>query len=235
MKNIVLLSQNTELVQCVESVVKSLKYNLCIIYKEETGFCISAIDIIILDYNLLKEEISRWCTHIRKEDREVGIIVIGKDIKDEEVNLLFDIGMDDYINVNNLVGQLGARIKRLCSRVSQLRNHNKDGIIISGDIALDCHQRLVYKKGNPVKLTSIEYELIRYFMLNQHRAISRDEILDKIWGSTYIGDPKVVDVNVMRLRQKIEDSPKNPTYICKVWGYGYRWEGGKKEIPIFKA
>ena len=84
------------------------------------------------------------------------------------------------------------------------------------------------KRDKEIELTPIEFALVKYFMENANKAIHRDEILQNVWGYNYVGDFKIVDVNIRRIRQKIEDDPSNPRYIEKVWGYGYRWWGGEE-------
>ena len=79
------------------------------------------------------------------------------------------------------------------------------------------------KNGQRIKLTQVEYSIIKLFMDNPGKALSRDEILESVWGRDYFGEVKIVDVNIRRLRLKVEDDPQNPTYITTVWGYGYKW------------
>jgi DNA-binding response OmpR family regulator len=101
-----------------------------------------------------------------------------------------------------------------------------DGRIVSGKFVILQEERKVLKDGQEIELTPIEYALLRFFMENTNKAVHRDEILQNVWGDSYVGDFKIVDVNIRRIRQKIEDDPSNPKYIEKVWGYGYRWSGG---------
>ena len=99
----------------------------------------------------------------------------------------------------------------------------------SGEISqppflLNTRNRTLEKNGKPVKLTQVEYSIMRMFMENPGKALSREEILDLVWGRDYFGELKIVDVNIRRLRLKIEDNATNPTFISTVWGYGYKWD-----------
>lgn len=88
---------------------------------------------------------------------------------------------------------------------------------------LNTRNRTLEKNGQRIKLTQVEYSIMKMFMENPGKALSREEILDMVWGHDYFGEPKIVDVNIRRLRLKIEDNATNPTYITTIWGYGYKW------------
>ena len=99
--------------------------------------------------------------------------------------------------------------------------------IVSGIFKLIVDERRFTKDDKEIELTPIEFSLVKYFMENANKAIHRDEILNNVWGYNYVGDFKIVDVNIRRIRQKIEENPSEPKHIEKVWGYGYRWWGGE--------
>lgn len=98
--------------------------------------------------------------------------------------------------------------------------------ITTGIFTMNIDERRFLKNGKEIELTPIEFSLVKYFMENANKAVHRDEILNNVWGYNYVGDFKIVDVNIRRIRQKIEEDPSKPKYIEKVWGYGYRWWGG---------
>ena len=102
-------------------------------------------------------------------------------------------------------------------------NEANDGEIRQEPFLLNTRNRTLEKNGQRVKLTQVEYAIMKMFMENPGKALSREEILDMVWGRDYFGELKIVDVNIRRLRLKIEDNPTNPTYITTVWGYGYKW------------
>ena len=99
-----------------------------------------------------------------------------------------------------------------------------DGEIQQPPFVLNTRKRTLEKNGQRVKLTQVEYAIIKMFMENPGKALSREEILKFVWGENYLGELKIVDVNIRRLRVKIEDDPTNPIYITTIWGYGYKWE-----------
>lgn len=104
----------------------------------------------------------------------------------------------------------------------------KKTILEDGPFKIDIYRKRVFKNNLEIELTPKEYLLIKLFLENKERAFSRDELLDIIWGSNYFGDSKIIDVNIRRLRAKIEDNPKDPKYIQTIWGTGYRWNKYEK-------
>ena len=98
-----------------------------------------------------------------------------------------------------------------------------DGRLVSGVFVLDQKSRMLYKNGQPIDLTQVEFQIMELFFMNPGVALVREKVLEGVWGENYFGDVKIVDVNIRRLRMKIEDEPSNPKPILTVWGYGYRW------------
>ena len=138
------------------------------------------------------------------------------------------LGADDYIVKPFSPKELLARINALVRRLNTSDKSDEAGgnQIVSGKFVILQDERKLLKDGKEIELTPIEFTLVKYFMENANKAVHRDEILNNVWGYNYVGDFKIVDVNIRRIRQKIEDDPSNPKYIEKVWGYGYRWWGG---------
>ncbi len=97
--------------------------------------------------------------------------------------------------------------------------------IKSGDFVLNLRNRTLVKKGEPIELTQVEFQIMEYFMSNPGTALDRSDILRHVWGESYFGEEKIVDVNIRRLRMKVEDEPSSPHHIVTVWGLGYKWEG----------
>ena len=95
--------------------------------------------------------------------------------------------------------------------------------LVSGPFVLDEKSRILYKSGTPIDLTQVEFQIMELFFRNPATALVREKILEGVWGKNYFGDVKIVDVNIRRLRMKIEDEPSSPQHILTVWGYGYRW------------
>jgi DNA-binding response OmpR family regulator len=149
--------------------------------------------------------------------------------KGQEENKIegLELGADDYIVKPFSPKELLARINALARRLNivdkvAVVEQNTDQIV-TGKFTILPEERKLLKDGVEIELTPIEFSLVKYFMENPNKAIHRDEILNNVWGYNYVGDFKIVDVNIRRIRQKIEDDPSNPKYIEKVWGYGYRW------------
>lgn len=131
-------------------------------------------------------------------------------------------GADDYVTKPFSPAELTARIDALCRRTMG------EPLVDTGEIRyppflLNTRTRTLEKNGQRVKLTQVEYSIVQLFLENAGKALAREEILDAVWGKEYFGELKIVDVNIRRLRIKIEDDAQNPTYINTVWGYGYKW------------
>lgn len=143
----------------------------------------------------------------------------------DKVNCLM-IGADDYVTKPFSPSELVARVDAIYRRVnvSQSRQEAVRNIT-SGPFTLDHQSRTVLKNGEPVELTQVEYHIMEFLLKNRGTALDRKTILHHIWGEAYFGDDKVVDVNIRRLRMKIEEDPSNPQYIQTIWGFGYKWNG----------
>ena len=166
------------------------------------------------------------CETIRRDDDNIGIIILSaKGLEEDKIRGL-SIGADDYMTKPFSVSELLARIEALCRRVNRSRPQAADegeSRLVSGQFVLDQKSRILYKSGQPIDLTQVEFQIMELFFQNPGTALVREKILEGVWGPGYYGDVKIVDVNIRRLRLKIEDNPTNPTYITTVWGYGYKW------------
>ena len=135
----------------------------------------------------------------------------------------------DYMTKPFSVSELLARVEALCRRVGRsgggsAADENAPTTLVSGEFVLDENRRVLLKAGRQIELTQVEFQIMELFFHNPGIALVREKILKGVWGENYFGDVKIVDVNIRRLRMKVEDEPSHPTHIMTVWGYGYRWE-----------
>ena len=188
---------------------------------KEEGPC----DAAVLDVMLPGIDGFSLCESIRRDDQNIGIIILSaKGLEEDKIRGL-SIGADDYMTKPFSVSELLARIEALCRRVNRGKNQPaaKETRLVSGKFVLDEASRILYKGENPIDLTQVEFQIMELFFRNQGTALVREKILEGVWGPGYFGDVKIVDVNIRRLRMKIEDEPSSPKHILTVWGYGYRW------------
>ena len=189
------------------------------------------VDLALLDVMLPGISGFEVCKQAREKYPALGIIMLtAKGQEDNKIEGL-ELGADDYIVKPFSPKELTARINALLRRLNiveqpHMSKEEETKQIVSGKFVILQDERKLLKDGEEIELTPIEFALVKYFMENANKAVHRDEILQNVWGYNYVGDFKIVDVNIRRIRQKIEEDPSNPKYIEKVWGYGYRWWGG---------
>ena len=186
-------------------------------------------DAAVLDVMLPGMNGFSLCEAIRKQDNGIGIIILSAKSMEQDKIRGLSIGADDYMTKPFSISELAARIAALCRRVSRsgaAASPQQDAMrLTSGRFVLDQRSRVLYKDDQPIDLTQVEFQIMELFFKNAHTALVREKILQGVWGENYYGDVKIVDVNIRRLRMKIEDEPSNPKHILTVWGYGYRWNG----------
>ena len=144
----------------------------------------------------------------------------------DKVNGLM-IGADDYVTKPFSPSELVARVDAIHRRVTMAAEKAQAPVVsemASGPFVLNTKSRTLTKNGKAIELTQVEYQILEFFFHNPNTALGRQEILDKVWGEGYFGDIKIVDVNVRRLRMKLEDEPSSPKHLLTVWGFGYKWE-----------
>ncbi|WP_048601948.1 response regulator transcription factor [Rubeoparvulum massiliense] len=187
--------------------------------------CGKPILIAVLDIMLPGMDGIEVCKQLRSQGYQIGIMMLTA--KTQELDKVEGLlaGADDYMTKPFSPLEFMARIKALQRRLLNNQNVLSITIIESGPFTLDQNGKKVWKNNTELDLTPTEYALMRHFMLNKGIALSRNDLLDEIWGVNYVGDYKVVDVNIRRLRKKIEDDPSQPIYIEAIWGFGYCWRG----------
>ncbi|MFI3170217.1 MAG: response regulator transcription factor [Faecalibacterium sp.] len=182
-------------------------------------------DAAILDVMLPGMNGFSLCEGIRTKDNAIGIIILSAKSQEADKIRGLSIGADDYMTKPFSVSELLARVSALCRRVNRAEQTEEPvaAKLISGDFCLDENSRMLLKNGQQIDLTQVEFQIMELFFQNPGVALVRERILKGVWGENYYGDVKIVDVNIRRLRMKIEEEPSNPKHILTVWGYGYRW------------
>ena len=185
-------------------------------------------DAALLDIMLPGMDGLSLCETIRRDNSAIGIIMVSAKGQEEDKIRGLSIGADDYITKPFSVSELIARREALARRVRRTAAAEGKAVeepdqLVSGPFVLDEKSRVLYKSGKPIDLTQVEFQIMELFFKNPATALVREKILEGVWGAGYYGDVKIVDVNIRRLRMKIEDEPSNPQHILTVWGYGYRW------------
>ena len=181
------------------------------------------IKVALLDI-MLPGEIDGFevCRRIRAGNAQIGIIMLTARTQEMDKVTGLMTGADDYVTKPFSPAELTARVDALYRRAGGEMVRDADEIS-QPPFLLNTRNRTLEKNGQRLKLTQVEYSIVKLFMDNPGKALSREEILDAVWGKDYIGELKIVDVNIRRLRIKIEDDAQNPVYINTVWGYGYKW------------
>ena len=168
------------------------------------------------------------CKELRRKSGNIGIIMLSARAQEMDKVSGLMIGADDYVTKPFSPSELVARVDAVYRRVALAgKNGGKDAgeEIQSGEFVLNLRNRYLTRRGVQIELTQVEFQIIEYFFTHPGTALSRTDILHHVWGGAYVGEEKIVDVNIRRLRMKVEDQPSAPRHIVTVWGYGYRWEG----------
>ena len=179
-------------------------------------------DLILLDLMLPGMDGFEVCRQVRESGSSTPIIMLTARTQEMDKVTGFMTGADDYVTKPFSPAELTARIDALYRRIGG--DMMDDGEIQQPPFVLNTRKRTLEKNGQRIKLTQVEYAIMKMFMENPGKALSREEILKFVWGENYLGELKIVDVNIRRLRVKIEDEPTSPAFITTIWGYGYKWE-----------
>ena len=185
----------------------------------------TAFDIALLDIMLPGMSGIDLCDYIRNHSDDIGIIMLSAKSQEQDKVVALSTGADDYITKPFGVNELQARISALMRRI---RKDDKksvplgEDILASGPFTLNIASRVLMKNDTVIDLTSVEFSIMELFFRNEGVALTREKILEGVWGENYYGDIKIVDVNIRRLRMKIEEDPSGPEFIVTVWGFGYR-------------
>ena len=215
-----LVALNLRLTDCQVDEAESAEEALKLLEKNP-GYDVAVVDVMLPGMNGFS-----LCESIRRQNDTIGIIILSAKSQEQDKIRGLSIGADDYMTKPFSVSELLARVEALCRRVGRGAGSQTDGEqITSGEFVLDKRSRILYKNGQPIDLTQVEFQIMELFFQNPGTALVREKILEGVWGENYYGDVKIVDVNIRRLRMKVEDEPSSPKHILTVWGYGYRWNG----------
>lgn len=190
--------------------------------KDEASFDVAILDIMMPEVDGLTV-----CKELRKRSSDLGIIMLSAKTQEMDKVTGLLVGADDYVTKPFSPSELMARVDAVYRRVEMTRGFRKADasldVITLDEFELNLRNRTLSKAGKLIELTQVEFQIIEYFFKNPNAALSRTNILKQVWGEYYYGDEKIVDVNIRRLRMKVEDNPSSPTRLVTIWGLGYKW------------
>ncbi len=190
--------------------------------KDEASFDVAILDIMMPEVDGLTV-----CKELRKRSSDLGIIMLSAKTQEMDKVTGLLVGADDYVTKPFSPSELMARVDAVYRRVEMTRGFRKSDasldVITLDEFELNLRNRTLSKAGRLIELTQVEFQIIEYFFKNPNAALSRTNILKQVWGNNYYGDEKIVDVNIRRLRMKVEDNPSSPTRLVTIWGLGYKW------------
>lgn len=195
--------------------------------KDEASFDVAILDIMMPEVDGLTV-----CKELRKRSSDLGIIMLSAKTQEMDKVTGLLVGADDYVTKPFSPSELMARVDAVYRRVEMTRGFRKADasldVITLDEFELNLRNRTLSKAGKLIELTQVEFQIIEYFFKNPNAALSRTNILKQVWGENYYGDEKIVDVNIRRLRMKVEDNPSSPTRLVTIWGLGYKWIASSK-------
>jgi len=187
----------------------------------------ASFDVAILDIMMPEADGLTVCKELRKRSSDLGIIMLSAKTQEMDKVTGLLVGADDYVTKPFSPSELMARVDAVYRRVEMTRGFRKSDasldVITLDEFELNLRNRTLSKAGKLIELTQVEFQIIEYFFKNPNAALSRTNILKQVWGDNYYGDEKIVDVNIRRLRMKVEGNPSSPTRLVTIWGLGYKW------------
>ena len=194
------------------------------LYEQENGdFDVAVLDIMMPgDHDGLAV-----CKELRRRNPSIGIILLSARTQEMDKVSGLMMGADDYVTKPFSPSELVARVDAVYRRVDLANQRQEGGLrdqLVSGEFCLNLRNRSFLKGSRPIELTQVEFQIMEYFFSHPGVALARGDILKHVWGAGYGGEEKIVDVNIRRLRMKVEEEPSNPQHIVTVWGLGYRWD-----------
>ena len=180
------------------------------------------VGVALLDIMLPDMDGFEVCRRIRAVNKHMGIMMLTARVQEMDKITGLMTGADDYVTKPFSLAELTARVDALFRRVGGEAFTEPENVV-SGPFVLNTRAHTLEKSGKPIRLTQVEYAIVKLFMTNAGRSLSREEVLTHVWGEDYEGEVKIVDVNIRRIRIKLEDDAQNPKYLTTVWGFGYKW------------
>ena len=192
---------------------------------EQYYACGGDIDIAVLDVMMPNVDGLEVCKRLRAKNKNIGIIMLTAKTQEMDKITGLMMGADDYVTKPFSPSELVARVDAIYRRVAMNSGAAvmPDDVIELGEFRLNLRNRTLTKNNVYIELTQVEFQLMEYFFTNPGAALSRTDILNTVWGGDYYGEEKIVDVNIRRLRMKLEDTPSVPKHLITIWGVGYKW------------
>ena len=194
------------------------------LYEQEYGY----FDVAVLDIMMPGDHDGlAVCKELRRRNPSIGIILLSARTQEMDKVSGLMMGADDYVTKPFSPSELVARVDAVYRRVDLANQRQEGGLrdqLVSGEFCLNLRNRSFLKGSRPIELTQVEFQIMEYFFSHPGVALARGDILKHVWGAGYGGEEKIVDVNIRRLRMKVEEEPSNPQHIVTVWGLGYRWD-----------
>lgn len=182
------------------------------------------IRVALLDLMLPGMDGFELCERLRRQNASLGIMMLTARSQEHEKVRALRLGADDYVTKPFSPSELIARVEALLRRLSTNDTAVYREEITSGKFTLNLRNRMLYHGDMPIELTQVEFQIMEYFMTHSGDLLSRSEILARVWGEDHYGEDKIVDVNIRRLRMKVELDPSEPQHILTAWGKGYQWK-----------
>lgn len=193
---------------------------------EKYNECEGQIDVAVLDVMMPEVDGLTVCKELRSKNNNIGIIMLTAKAQEMDKVTGLMMGADDYMTKPFSPSELVARVDAIYRRVamSNPANIKSSDVVELGEFSLNIRSRSLSRNGKLIDLTQVEFQIMEYFFANPGVALSRTDILTKVWGAEYFGEEKIVDVNIRRLRMKVEDEPSVPRHLLTIWGIGYKWQ-----------
>lgn len=190
--------------------------------KSPNEFTVAVLDVMMPGMNGFE-----LCKKLRELSNNLGIVILtAKTQETDKVSGLL-LGADDYITKPFSTSEFLARIDVLVRRIVNSQTVEtvsvKNNTLISGSFTLDLNAHSLKQDGKYIELTQVEFQILQFFFENQGKTLTRSDILNNVWGTEYVGEEKIVDVNIRRIRKKIEVEPSQPRHLLTIWGLGYKW------------